>query len=141
MQQNLVIGLTFRQKILSYGGLSEKVSKNLSEKVSKKLSKHVISAGFRPLIEELDLVNVDKVKGETPSDESLARFQMLHMGPFMEAEAPKDKDPRVKDFNPDLWQRELFNVVDKKGSALIVAPTSSGQFAPTNVAHKHKHKS
>ena len=134
MQKNLVIGLTFRQKILSYGG-------HLSEKVSKKLSKHAISTGFRPLIEELDLVNVDKVKGETPSDESLARFQMLHMGPFMEAEAPKDKDPRVKDFNPDLWQRELFNVVDKRGSALIVAPTSSGQFAPTNVVHKHAHKS
>ena len=131
MQKNLVIGLTFRQKILSYGG-------HLSEKVSKKLSKHAISTGFRPLIEELDLVNVDKVKGETPSDESLARFQMLHMGPFMEAEAPKDKDPRVKDFNPDLWQRELFNVVDKRGSALIVAPTSSGQFAPTNVVHLSK---
>ena len=96
------------------------------------MSKHIVSAGFRPLIEELDWVrvNVDKVKGESPPDESLARFQMLHMGPFMEAEAPKDKDPRVKDFNPDLWQRELFNVVDKRGSALIVAPTSSGQFAP-----------
>ena len=112
--------------------------------MSKKLSKHVISAGFRPLIEELkelNLVNVDKVRGETPSNESLARFQMLHMGPFMEAEAPKDKDHRVKDFNPDLWQRELFNVVDKRGSALIVAPTSSGQFAPNTHTNPKEKKS
>ena len=70
------------------------------------------------------------VKPKAKSDEwsePAARFQLSHMGPHMEVESPGVRDPRVEAFNPDLWQRELFDVVDTRGSALIVAPTSSGE--------------
>ena len=49
------------------------------------------------------------------------------MGVHLDHDTPKERDTRVDKFNPDLWQRELFDVVDKRGSALIIAPTSSGK--------------
>ncbi|XP_064332033.1 probable ATP-dependent RNA helicase DDX60 isoform X2 [Camelus dromedarius] len=55
------------------------------------------------------------------------RFQLQHMGQYLVREERKDPDPRVQDFIPDTWQRELLDVVDNNESAVIVAPTSSGK--------------
>lgn len=56
-----------------------------------------------------------------------ARFQLQYMGHYLIREERKDPDPRVQDFIPDTWQRELLDVVDNYESAVIVAPTSSGK--------------
>ncbi|XP_012512448.1 PREDICTED: probable ATP-dependent RNA helicase DDX60 [Propithecus coquereli] len=55
------------------------------------------------------------------------RFQLQHMGHYLFRDERKDPDPRVQDFIPDTWQRELLDVVDNHESAVIVAPTSSGK--------------
>ena len=49
------------------------------------------------------------------------------MGMHLDHDAPAERDKRVDKFNPDLWQRQLFDVVDHRESALIIAPTSSGK--------------
>ncbi|XP_078597365.1 putative ATP-dependent RNA helicase DDX60 isoform X2 [Branchiostoma floridae x Branchiostoma japonicum] len=55
------------------------------------------------------------------------RFQLQHMGHLLKREGREDPDPRVPQFIPDTWQRELLDAVDNNESALIVAPTSSGK--------------
>ncbi|CAG0901715.1 unnamed protein product [Darwinula stevensoni] len=58
---------------------------------------------------------------------SSIRFQMLHMGPHLKREYRTDPDPRIENFIPDTWQRQMFDAIDKNQSMLIVAPTSSGK--------------
>ena len=58
---------------------------------------------------------------------SFARFQLMHCGSLMQRTFDSRSDPRVKGFHPDAWQRKLLDVVDKRDSALVVAPTSSGK--------------
>ncbi|KAI8846215.1 hypothetical protein BC829DRAFT_419320 [Chytridium lagenaria] len=59
---------------------------------------------------------------------SLYAFQLKYMGSLMDharlAEAQRDE--RVP-FIPDGWQRRLLDIIDRKESALICAPTSSGK--------------
>ncbi|XP_067006515.2 probable ATP-dependent RNA helicase DDX60 isoform X2 [Anabrus simplex] len=57
---------------------------------------------------------------------SWVRFQLIHLGADLKRESTGKKDPRV-DFVPDPWQKELFDIIDQRKSALIVAPTSSGK--------------
>uniref|UniRef100_A0A6I8PLM8 DExD/H-box helicase 60 n=1 Tax=Ornithorhynchus anatinus TaxID=9258 RepID=A0A6I8PLM8_ORNAN len=68
-----------------------------------------------------------KKKAKYSVDMGSARFQLLHMGHFLMRNERTDPDPRVQDFIPDTWQRELLDVVDNNESAVIVAPTSSGK--------------
>eukprot|EP00796_Vickermania_ingenoplastis_P006046 gene6046-4347_t len=63
----------------------------------------------------------DKVWTETPE-----RTQLLHMGHKLERPVIMAKDYRVG-FNPDAWQRELLDIVDKRASAVVCAPTSAGK--------------
>jgi len=95
------------------------------EKNRETLSKYMTKLGFLQLASNLGL---PAEKGSDKSgEESFARFQLENMGVHLDHDTPKERDTRVDKFNPDLWQRELFDVVDKRESALIIAPTSSGK--------------
>ncbi|KAJ7386930.1 putative ATP-dependent RNA helicase ddx60 [Desmophyllum pertusum] len=65
--------------------------------------------------------------GKLSVHQTSARFQLEHMGHLLKRDEPSSRDPRIEDFNPDMWQRELLDAVDKNESAVIVAPTSSGK--------------
>jgi ATP-dependent RNA helicase DDX60 len=62
-----------------------------------------------------------KVFFETPE-----MMQLMSMGHLLERPVIPTKDYRVV-FNPDAWQRELLDIVDARGSAVVCAPTSAGK--------------
>ncbi|KPA73414.1 hypothetical protein ABB37_09859 [Leptomonas pyrrhocoris] len=62
-----------------------------------------------------------KVCFETPE-----MMQLMSMGHLLERPVIPTKDYRVV-FNPDAWQRELLDIVDARGSAVVCAPTSAGK--------------
>nr|XP_044622918.1 probable ATP-dependent RNA helicase DDX60-like isoform X3 [Equus asinus] len=68
-----------------------------------------------------------KKKNKYSIDIGPARFQLQYMGHYLIRDERNDPDPRVQDFIPDTWQREVLDVVDNNESAVIVAPTSSGK--------------
>lgn len=59
---------------------------------------------------------------------SIQRFQLAHCGAQMSIQRviKSVPDKRVP-FIPDSWQTQLLDIVDRKESALICAPTSSGK--------------
>ena len=56
-----------------------------------------------------------------------AEFQLQYCGDLLQRDAPAEPDPRVISFNPDLWQRQVLDVIDANASAVVCAPTSSGK--------------
>ena len=54
-------------------------------------------------------------------------FQLIHAGPFMDRNMDSAPDPRVHDFEPDKWQRDVLDQIDAKNSLFVVAPTSAGK--------------
>ncbi|KAG9307133.1 hypothetical protein G9A89_016961 [Geosiphon pyriformis] len=56
-----------------------------------------------------------------------ARFQLKYGGHSMDHDTNSVYDSRVKTFKPDDWQVEVLNVIDRKESALVCCPTSSGK--------------
>lgn len=58
--------------------------------------------------------------------QSAIRFMLQHMGHLLKRKDSSGPDARVG-FVPDRWQEELLDVVDRRGSALVCAPTSSGK--------------
>lgn len=53
-------------------------------------------------------------------------FQLLHCGPLMDRHTGGQPDDRV-DFEPDKWQKEVLDELDKNHSIFVVAPTSAGK--------------
>ncbi|ORC93363.1 ATP-dependent DEAD/H RNA helicase [Trypanosoma theileri] len=53
-------------------------------------------------------------------------LQLIYMGHLLERPFMRARDYRVA-FNPDNWQRELLDIVDGRGSAVVCAPTSAGK--------------
>ncbi|KAJ3053624.1 hypothetical protein HK097_003817 [Rhizophlyctis rosea] len=58
--------------------------------------------------------------------DSSTRFQLLHGGPFMQRSVDSKKDGRVG-FEPDPWQVEVLDILDKDESLIVCAPTSAGK--------------
>jgi len=69
----------------------------------------------------------EKVEVQINSPSSYPKFQLEYGGHLMVRSVDSAYDPRVTGFYPDKWQRDLLDVVDGRGSALVVAPTSSGK--------------
>lgn len=67
-----------------------------------------------------------RLEESTQSDQSVARFQLDEGGAEMPRSVGSRDDPRTS-FRPDAWQAELLDIVDRRESALVVAPTSSGK--------------
>ncbi|RNE98145.1 ATP-dependent DEAD/H RNA helicase [Trypanosoma rangeli] len=67
------------------------------------------------------LLPPEKQLFETPE-----MLQLIHMGHLLERPLVRKHDYRVA-FNPDNWQRELLDIVDGRGSAVVCAPTSAGK--------------
>ncbi|XP_012414681.2 probable ATP-dependent RNA helicase DDX60-like isoform X2 [Trichechus manatus latirostris] len=88
--------------------------------------------GFNDMANSLDptLQMTDKKKKKKDKysiDIGPARFQLQYTGHCLMRDEREDLDPRVQEFIPDAWQRELLDVVDNNESAVVVAPTSSGK--------------
>ncbi|KAL4931974.1 putative DEAD/DEAH box helicase [Aspergillus undulatus] len=58
---------------------------------------------------------------------SSTEFQLIHAGPYMDRSMGSAADPRVHDFEPDAWQREVLDEIDARRSLFVVAPTSAGK--------------
>lgn len=58
---------------------------------------------------------------------SPTEFQLMHAGPYMDRSMGSAQDPRIRDFQPDEWQRKVLDQIDAKKSLFVVAPTSAGK--------------
>lgn len=67
-------------------------------------------------------VKADSLAVGLPSKE----FQLLQCGPYLERSFDSRPDHRV-DFQPDGWQRNVLDGIDKDQSVFVVAPTSAGK--------------
>lgn len=128
--KDLSIAVQMMKRIYS---VVEKYPELLQEADRQVIAKCLRYLGFEELASSLHLTqvagNVTKEKRKNKYSVGIgpARFQLQYMGPYLLRDERKDPDPRVQDFIPDTWQRELLDVVDKNESAVIVAPTSSGK--------------
>ena len=102
-----------------------KLSLNLDVKLKSSLSKYLSKLGFYDLAL---VVGLEIKKMDESRKVSFSRFQLENMGPYLEHETPAEKDKRVGKCNHNIWQCDMFDVIDKRGSALIIAPTSSGEY-------------
>ncbi|KAG9094747.1 hypothetical protein FS749_011922 [Ceratobasidium sp. UAMH 11750] len=57
---------------------------------------------------------------------SPTEFQLKAYGVYMDRSMDSAPDPRVT-FEPDGWQRQVLDKIDRKESTLVVAPTSAGK--------------
>jgi len=95
------------------GGRTEKERKEAARRA--RAAKNEAARRYRQLAVQGHRVNM-----------SPERFQLTYGGPKMVRDVQSAPDARCS-FYPDAWQREMLDVVDRRGSALIVAPTSSGK--------------
>ncbi|PLB45008.1 DEAD/DEAH box helicase [Aspergillus steynii IBT 23096] len=58
---------------------------------------------------------------------SPTEFQLTHAGPYLDRSMGSAPDPRVHEFEPDQWQREILDQIDARKSLFVVAPTSAGK--------------
>ncbi|OAX83413.1 hypothetical protein ACJ72_02233 [Emergomyces africanus] len=58
---------------------------------------------------------------------SPTEFQLTHAAPFFDRNMGSAPDPRVRDFEPDTWQRQVLDEIDANRSLFVVAPTSAGK--------------
>ncbi|XP_024898753.1 probable ATP-dependent RNA helicase DDX60 isoform X2 [Pteropus alecto] len=128
--KDLSIAVQMMKRIHS---LMEKYPELLQEADVQLIARCLKYLGFDELANSLSPTEVagDDTKEKKKNKYSVGigpvRFQLQYMGHYLIRDERKDPDPRVQDFIPDTWQRELLDVVDNNESAVIVAPTSSGK--------------
>nr|XP_033713399.1 probable ATP-dependent RNA helicase DDX60 isoform X4 [Tursiops truncatus] len=128
--KDLSIAVQMMKRIYS---VMEKYPELLQEADRQLIARCLRHLGFEELASTLHPAQVtendmkEKKKNKYSVGIGPARFQLQYMGQYLVRDERKDPDPRVQDFIPDTWQRELLDVVDKNESAVIVAPTSSGK--------------
>ncbi|KAM9191809.1 putative ATP-dependent RNA helicase DDX60 [Dugong dugon] len=128
--KDLSIAVEMMKRIHS---LKDKYPELLQEADHRFIAKCLKCLGFDELASSLRPTEVsgeeikEKKKNKYSVDIGPIRFQLQFMGHYLIRDERKDPDPRVLDFIPDTWQRELLDVVDNNESAVIVAPTSSGK--------------
>ncbi|XP_024599882.1 probable ATP-dependent RNA helicase DDX60 [Neophocaena asiaeorientalis asiaeorientalis] len=128
--KDLSIAVQMMKRIYS---VMEKYPELLQEADRQLIARCLRYLGFEELASTLHPAQVtendvkEKKKNKYSVGIGPARFQLQYMGQYLVRDERKDPDPRVQDFIPDTWQRELLDVVDKNESAVIVAPTSSGK--------------
>ncbi|XP_068953370.1 probable ATP-dependent RNA helicase DDX60 isoform X2 [Petaurus breviceps papuanus] len=127
--KDLSIAIHMMKRIHS---IMERYQEFLQEPEKKKICRCLKYLGFDNLAKTLDPTEImendkNSKKIHYAIDMGPARFQLQHMGHYLFRNDRKDPDPRVNDFIPDTWQRELLDIVDNNESAVIVAPTSSGK--------------
>ncbi|KAI9039192.1 putative DEAD/DEAH box helicase [Aspergillus affinis] len=81
--------------------------------------------GKRPL--SFSFVSLSSSKTNLSIEFSPIDFQLTHAGPYLDRSMGSAPDPRVHDFEPDQWQREILDQIDAKKSLFVVAPTSAGK--------------
>ncbi|XP_055970196.1 probable ATP-dependent RNA helicase DDX60 isoform X2 [Sorex fumeus] len=130
IKKDLNIAVQMMRRIHS---LLEKYPELLHKEDQKLIARCLKYLGFNELSSFLcpPQVTGDNIKEKKKSKYSVGigpvLFQLQHMGHYLIRNERKDPDPRVQNFIPDTWQRELLDIVDNNESAVIVAPTSSGK--------------
>lgn len=84
----------------------------------------IVQSDKKPLAQPFPLVNggVKVDIGISPTE-----FQLLHAAPFFDRNMGSAPDSRVRDFEPDEWQRAVLDEIDANRSLFVVAPTSAGK--------------
>ncbi|CAH3109024.1 unnamed protein product [Pocillopora meandrina] len=109
--------------------ISQDLPSVLNDKNRKKLARIMQNLGFDDLVPLFYEMPPDRERRTERLfvHNTSTRFQLEYMGHLLKREERTDPDPRVENFIPDTWQRELLDAVDNNESAVIVAPTSSGK--------------
>uniref|UniRef100_A0A2K6K435 RNA helicase n=1 Tax=Rhinopithecus bieti TaxID=61621 RepID=A0A2K6K435_RHIBE len=127
ISKDLSIAVQMMKRIHS---LLERYPEILEAEHHQYIAKCLKYLGFNDLANSLDptlMIGDDKMKKKYSIDIGPARFQLQYMGHYLIRDERKNPDPRIQDFIPNTWQRELLDVVDKNESAVIVAPVSAGK--------------
>ncbi|KAI8927126.1 hypothetical protein BC831DRAFT_511078 [Entophlyctis helioformis] len=108
---------------------SKKSDKKSDKKADKKGDKKASTADQQQPAETHVFpfkVSFPKASSRTAIGTTAVDFQLEHYGEHMERMLDSRPDQRV-DFEPDSWQCDVLDCIDRKDSVLVVAPTSAGK--------------
>lgn len=106
----------------------EEGKQTLPSKQKTLLSTWLHELGFKDLCAIKGLPEPAKsLKGELGVGMDYVEFQLTQLGADLNRETGGKPDSRADGFIPDPWQVDLFDIIDKNQSAVVVAPTSSGK--------------
>ncbi|XP_022201181.2 probable ATP-dependent RNA helicase DDX60 [Nilaparvata lugens] len=100
----------------------------LGDREKAKIGKKLSQLGFKELAKQCSLpASDDYCADDVAVGESLVRFQMKHLGADLLRKSVIGRDTRADGYIPDQWQSDIFDAIDKRQSALVVAPSGAGK--------------